>query len=38
MSMQDAVTTGFGYHLINFFAAMFIAFICFAAVRITGKK
>jgi len=37
MSMQDAVTTGFGYHLINFFAAMFIACICFAAGSI-GRR
>lgn len=29
MSMQDAVTTGFGYHLINFFAAMVFAAACF---------
>lgn len=28
MTMQTAVTTGFGYHLINFFAAGIIALVC----------
>ena len=37
MSMQDAVTTGFGYHLINFFAALIVAVICFVFIK-TAKK
>lgn len=37
MSMQEAVTTGFGYHLINFFAAALIAAICFAAVSFAKR-
>jgi uncharacterized membrane protein YbhN (UPF0104 family) len=37
MSLQDAVTTGFGYHLINFFAAIIIAVICFIFTKIMAK-
>lgn len=37
MSMQEAVTTGFGYHLINFFSALLIALICFVFIKIVKK-
>ena len=37
MSMQDAVTTGFGYHLINFFAALIIALVCFGIYTLATK-
>ena len=37
MSMQEAVTTGFGYHLINFFSAFLIAFICFVLIKIAKR-
>lgn len=37
MSMQDAVTTGFGYHLINFFAAAAIALVCFVAFAVAKR-
>ncbi len=38
MSMQDAVTTGFGSHLINFFVGALIALVCFLIVTLGGKK
>ena len=38
MSMQEAVTTGFGYHLINFFSALLVAVICFTLMKITTPR
>jgi len=34
MSPQDAITTGFGYHLINFVAAAAIAAVCWVVIRL----
>jgi len=38
MSMQEAVTTGFGYHLITFFSSLLIAITCLALIKITKNK
>ncbi len=34
VSAQDAITTGFGYHIINFFVSAFLALFCFAVQKI----
>jgi hypothetical protein len=37
MNAQDAVTTAFGYHIINFVAAAFIALFCWGVMRLRKK-
>ena len=38
MTKQDAITTAFGYHIINFAAAALIAAPCWAVARLRGKQ
>lgn len=37
VSPQDAITTGFGYHIINFFVSAVLAVFCYAAQKVRKK-